>query len=150
MGCGDRSSFVLMNATDSLLLPLADAGRLNGLSNGALGARYRFWRDADGVRHVFSVYPADQAPDYPDAIALVTRRTPAGPIAMWAGRPGADARRMAERLDAEEIHIHVFGDAPAPALRGLIRDRAPIERATPRPADSAASLGLLIARRAAA
>lgn len=149
-----------MNATDSLLLPLADAGRLNGLKNGALGARYRFWRDADGVRHVFSVYPADQAPDYPDAIALVARRTPAGPIAMWAGRPGADARRMAERLDADEIHIHVFGDEPAPALRGLIRERAPLERApleratmeraTPRPLDGAATLGLRIARRAAA
>ena len=67
---------------------------------------------------------------------------------------------MAERLDAEEIHIHVFGDEPAPALRGLIRERAPLERApferptmeraTPRPLDGAATLGLRIARRAAA
>ena len=120
-----------MNATDSLLLPLADAGRLNGLTHGALGSRYRFWRDGDGVRHVFSVYPADEAPEYPDAIALVTRRTPAGPIAMWAGRPGAEARSMAERLAAEEIHIHVFGEEAAPALRRLL-DPPPAEHAPSR------------------
>lgn len=113
-----------MNATDSLLFPLADAGRLNGLDTGALGARYRFWRDEDGVRHVFSVYPADEAPEYPDAIALVVRRTPAGPLAMWAGRPGAEARRLARRLMAEEIHIHVLGGKAAPGLRRLLNERA--------------------------
>jgi len=69
-----------MNATDSLLIPLTDAGCLSGLKHGALGARYRFWRDGDGVRHVFSVYPAVSAPDYPDALAIVDLRLggPAG------------------------------------------------------------------------
>lgn len=98
---------------------LVDAGGLNGLKHGALGARYRFWRDEDGVRHVFSVYSAGGAPDYPDALAVVARRTPAGSIAMWAGPAGEAAKAAAERLKAEEIHIHVFGEQQAPALRRL-------------------------------
>lgn len=114
-----------MNATDSLLTPLTDAGCLTGLKHGALGARYRFWRDGDGVRHVFSVYPAEEAPDYPDALAIVARRTPAGSMAMWVGPSGEDARRMAQRLDADEIHIHVFGEEPAPALRRLLTGSLP-------------------------
>lgn len=125
-----------MNATDSLLIPLLDAGGLNGLKPGALGARYRFWRDEDGVRHVFSVYAADAAPDYPDALAVVARRTPAGSIAMWAGRP-RDALGAAARLHAEEIHIHVLGEDPAPALRRLL-ERGPT-RSEGRSADTRAS-----------
>lgn len=121
-----------MNATDSLLVPLVDAGGLSGLKHGALGARYRFWRDEDGVRHVFSVYPADGAPDYPDALAVVARRTPAGSIAMWAGPTGEAARAAATRLRADEIHVHVFGDEQAPALQRL-RDRAPLVPALPCP-----------------
>ncbi|WP_454915080.1 hypothetical protein [Xanthobacter sediminis] len=109
-----------MNATDSLLIPLTDAGCLSGLKHGALGARYRFWRDGDGVRHVFSVYPAAAAPDYPDALAIVARRTPAGSMAMWVGPSGEDARHMAQRLDADEIHIHVLGEEGAPGLRRLL------------------------------
>ncbi|MDI4659176.1 hypothetical protein [Xanthobacter autotrophicus] len=108
-----------MNATDSLLVPLVDAGNLNGLKHG-LGSRYRFWRDESGVRHVFSVYPADAAPDYPDALAVVTRRTPAGAIAMWAGPAGEAARTAALRTRGDEIHIHVFGDEEASALRRLM------------------------------
>lgn len=122
-----------MNATDSLLIPLTDAGRLCGLKHDALGARYRFWRDEDGVRHVFSVYPAQDAPDYPDAIAVVARRTPAGSIALWAGPTGAAARRAAERFHAEEIHIHVFADAPSGAL-GRLMDRAASSPAPREPA----------------
>ncbi|MDI4664591.1 hypothetical protein K9U40_09675 [Xanthobacter autotrophicus] len=109
-----------MNATDSLLVPLVDAGNLNGLKHGGLGSRYRFWRDENGVRHVFSVYPADAAPDYPDALAVVTRRTPAGAIAMWAGPAGEAARIAALRTRGDEIHIHVFGDEGAPTLRRLM------------------------------
>ena len=108
-----------MNATDSLLVPLVDAGNLNGLKHG-LGSRYRFWRDESGVRHVFSVYPADAAPDYPDALAVVTRRTPAGAIAMWAGPAGEAARNAALRTHGDEIHIHVFGEEGAPTLRRLM------------------------------
>ncbi|MGE4372350.1 MAG: hypothetical protein AB7E29_05490 [Xanthobacter sp.] len=114
-----------MNTLDSLLIPLSDAGCLNGRQVDSfvetLGARYRFWRDEDGQRHVFSVYPADAAPDYPDAIAVVTRRTPAASIAMWAGQPGEDAHRAAQRLKGDEIHIHVFGARPAPALHRLLQ-----------------------------
>lgn len=124
-----------MNATDSLLIPLTDAGRLCGLKHGALGARYRFWRDEDGVRHVFSVYPAQDAPDYPDAIAVVARRTPAGSIALWAGPTGAAARSAALRFHAEEIHIHVFADAPPPAL-GRLMGRA---ASAPAPREPAAA-----------
>lgn len=119
-----------MNATDSLLVPLVDAGNLNGLKHGGLGSRYRFWRDENGARHVFSVYPADAAPDYPDALAVVTRRTPAGAIAMWAG-PAGEARTAALRTRGDEIHIHVFGEEPAPALRRLM-GRSPAFAAAPR------------------
>ncbi|MEP9354422.1 hypothetical protein ABLE93_12570 [Xanthobacter sp. KR7-65] len=119
-----------MNATDSLLIPLVDAGGLNGLKHGALGARFRFWRDEDGVRHVFSVYSAASAPDYPDALAVVARRTPAGSIAMWAGPAGDVARSAAQRLDGDEIHIHVFGEGEASALRRLMRrfESTPVRR----------------------
>lgn len=109
-----------MNATDSLLVPLVDAGRLSGLKEGPLGPRFRFWRDADGQRHVFSVYATHEAPDYPDAIAVVARRTPAGPIALWAGPAGEAAREAARRFLAEEIHIHVFGEAPPAGLQPFL------------------------------
>lgn len=111
-----------MNAHDSLFIPLIDAGGLSGLEPRALGARYRFWRDGEGARHVFSVYPAALAPDYPDALAIAVRRTPAGPIAMWAGPAGEPATRAVQRTDADEVHIHVFGDNPAPALRRLMAE----------------------------
>ncbi|MFG1203864.1 hypothetical protein V5F29_15860 [Xanthobacter aminoxidans] len=136
-----------MNATDSLLVPLVDAGGLNGLKHAALGARYRFWRDEDGLRHVFSVYRPDAAPDYPDALAVVSRRTPAGSIAMWAG-PASHARTAALRMRGDEIHIHVFGEENAPALRRLmdrsLMGRTSMERgevpALPRPAVQALCL----------
>lgn len=123
-----------MNATDSLLVPLVDAGNLNGLKHGGLGARYRFWRDENGVRHVFSVYSSTACPDYPDALALVTRRTPAGSIAMWAGPAGEPARLAAARMHADEIHVHVFGEEDAPLLRRLL------ERGSARLAARAAGL----------
>lgn len=109
-----------MNARDSLFVSLFDAGGLSGLELGALGSRYRFWRDGEGQRHIFSVYPAAAAPDYPDALAVAVRRTPAGPIAMWAGPAGEAASRAARRLDADEVHIHVFGEDPSPSLRRLM------------------------------
>ncbi|GGF76235.1 hypothetical protein GCM10007301_40230 [Azorhizobium oxalatiphilum] len=112
-----------MNVTDSLLIPLSDGGRLSGLSDDALGARYRFWRDQDGVRHVFSVYPAQDAPAYADALAIAVRRTPAGSIAVWAGVPGAAAAEAARRNLAEEIHIHVLGEGAPETLSSLTRPR---------------------------
>ena len=124
-----------MNTADSILIPLTDAGCLNGQQAGALGAYYRFWRDADGTRHVFSVYTPGDAPSYPDAIAVVTRRTPAGSIAMWAGPTGPAAEEASRRLDGDEIHIHVFGGQPSPALRRLMerpaRPAYPATRAQP-------------------
>jgi len=125
IGTRKRSSFVHMNATDSLQIPLTDAGCLSGLKHGALGSRFRFWRDADGVRHVFSVYSVDAAPDYPDAVAIVARRTPAGSLPMWVGRSGEEARRMARRLDADEVHVHVLGEQPAPSLTRLLTGLPP-------------------------
>lgn len=109
-----------MRTADSILIPLVDAGCLNGLRASALGSRYRFWRDEDGMRHVFSVYGPENAPSYPDAIAVVARRTPAGSIAMWAGPTGPAAEQAARRLDGDEIHIHVLGEQAAPALRRLL------------------------------
>ncbi|MFG1461685.1 hypothetical protein V5F77_02210 [Xanthobacter sp. DSM 24535] len=118
-----------MNATDSLLIPLFDAGRLSGLTGGPLGPRFRFWRDENGQRHIFSIYDADAAPDYPDALAIVARRTPAGPIAMWAGPAGEPARRAARRMKAEEVHVHVFGeDVPESLARFLEPHEPPPER----------------------
>ncbi len=118
-----------MNATDSFLVPLVDAGRLSGLKSGPLGPRFRFWRDQDGRRHVFSVYETDAAPDYSDALAVVARRTPAGPIALWAGPTGEAARAAAARFLAEEIHIHVMGEDAPESLRALMTPPAPRTRA---------------------
>ncbi|OYZ99885.1 MAG: hypothetical protein B7X99_06340 [Rhizobiales bacterium 17-65-6] len=108
-----------MNANDSFLVPLIDAGRLSGLTGGPLGPRFRFWRDQSGKRHVFSVYEPDEAPDYPDALAVVARRTPAGSIAIWAGAAGEAARAAAERFRAEEIHICVLTEDAAESLVAL-------------------------------
>lgn len=123
-----------MNATDSFLVPLVDAGRLSGLKGDPLGPRFRFWRDQEGRRHVFSVYETDAAPDYSDALAVVTRRTPAGPIALWAGPTGEPARKAAARFLAEEIHIHVMGEDAPETLKALLAPPAPRARATPAPA----------------
>lgn len=120
-----------MNATDSFLVPLVDAGRLSGLKGGPLGPRFRFWRDQEGRRHVFSVYETEAAPDYPDALAVVARRTPAGPIALWAGPPGAAAREAAARFLAEEIHIYVFGEDRPAALQALLSPRLPRAKRAP-------------------
>ncbi len=122
-----------MNATDSFLVPLVDAGRLSGLKGDPLGPRFRFWRDQEGRRHVFSVYETDAAPDYSDALAVVTRRTPAGPIALWAGPTGEPARKAAARFLAEEIHIHVMGEDAPETLKALLAPPAPRARATPAP-----------------
>lgn len=122
-----------MNATDSFLVPLVDAGRLSGLKGGPLGPRFRFWRDQEGRRHVFSVYEADAAPDYSDALAVVARRTPAGPIALWAGPTGECARRAAARFLAEEIHIHMMGEDAPESLRALLSPPAPRARPTSGP-----------------
>lgn len=109
-----------MNATDSLLIPLVDGGRLSGLKEGPLGPRFRFWRDGLGQRHVFSVYETQDAPTYHDAVAVVVRRTPAGPIALWAGPADETARAAARRFHAEEIHIHVFVGAPPAGLKPFL------------------------------
>ncbi len=126
-----------MNIADSILIPLVDAGCLNGLRTSALGSRYRFWRDEDGMRHVFSVYGPEDAPSYPDAIAVVARRTPAGSIAMWTGPSGPAAEQAARRLDGDEIHIHVLGEQEAPALRRLLERASRPNRplAPPRPSE---------------
>ncbi|MBA4792009.1 MAG: hypothetical protein H2042_20080 [Rhizobiales bacterium] len=83
---------------------------------------------------MFSVYETDAAPDYSDALAVVTRRTPAGPIALWAGPTGEPARKAAARFLAEEIHIHVMGEDAPETLKALLAPPAPRARATPAPA----------------
>lgn len=138
-----------MKATDSFLVPLVDAGRLSGLKGGPLGPRFRFWRDPDGKRHVFSVYETDVAPDYPDALAVVARRTPAGPIAIWAGPAGPAAQQAAARFRAEEIHIHVLGEgAPEALVRLRDGDRTlgrAVDETPTRPARTATVQGALAA-----
>ncbi|WP_127088780.1 hypothetical protein [Aquabacter cavernae] len=105
------------------------------MKSGPLGPRFRFWRDQDGRRHVFSVYETDTAPDYSDALAVVARRTPAGPIALWAGPTGEPARKAAARFMAEEIHIHVMGEDAPDSLQALLAPPAP--RAQPMPVQTA-------------
>ncbi|OYX14673.1 MAG: hypothetical protein B7Z15_03145 [Rhizobiales bacterium 32-66-8] len=121
------------------------------MKGGPLGPRFRFWRDGEGQRHVFSVYAADEAPDYPDALAVVARRTPAGSIALWAGMPGETARRAAARVHAEEIHIYVFGDTPPDSLRALLMPRraAPERLALPAPRQAFDSAACQASRHAA-
>ncbi len=109
-GC---SNFVLMMMySDSLL----DDGPLAAAPDAALARRFRLWRAPDGRRQVYSVYPAQEAPDYPGAVALAVRDVRGRRVVMWSGPAGASARAAAAAAGAEEIHLRILPEAASGPL----------------------------------
>jgi hypothetical protein len=93
--------------------------RLDCAAQIGLGERVHAWRGASGQRYVVSVYPADAAPDYEDAVVLHIARA-------------SDSRRILrivddrdcvfdEPGDADEIHVHLMARGAA-ARAALIAD----------------------------
>jgi hypothetical protein len=93
--------------------------RLDCAAQIGLGERMHAWRGASGQRYVVSVYPADAAPDYEDAVVLYIARA-------------SDSRRIlrivddhdcvfGEPGDADEIHVHLMARGAA-ARAALIAD----------------------------
>lgn len=93
---------------------LQDGGPLS--ASGLLARRFRLWRGPDGRRQVFSVYAADEAPDYPDAVAIAVRMEGTRRVAVWTGPAGAKARTAALAADAQEIHLRILPETESGAL----------------------------------
>lgn len=103
---------MMMTLNDSLL----DDGPLAAAADTALARRFRLWRGPDGRRQVFSVYSADEAPDYPQAVALAVRQVHGRRIVMWTGPAGATARAAARAAGAQEIHLRILPEADSGPL----------------------------------
>lgn len=86
---------------------LSDDGPLNA-ADLVLARRFHLWRDGRGRRQVYSVYAVDDAPDYPDAVALAVRRSGGRCEPLWSGPAGAKARAAAYAAGADEIHLRVM------------------------------------------
>ncbi len=93
---------------------LEDAGPLS--AGGLLARRFRLWRSTDGRRQVYSVYAAEEAPDYPAAVAIAVRMEGTRRIPVWAGPAGAKARSAAMATGAQEIHLRILPDAESGTL----------------------------------
>ncbi|WP_428031873.1 hypothetical protein [Ancylobacter sp.] len=96
---------------------LQDAGPLS--ASGLLARRFRLWRGTDGRRQVFSVYAAEEAPDYPAAVAIAVRMDGTRRIPMWTGPAGAKARSAAMATGAQEIHLRILPETDSGALAPL-------------------------------
>lgn len=94
---------------------LRDDGPLS-VADSALARRFRLWRGPDGRRQVYSVYAAEDAPDYPDAVAVAVRRTGSQCIALWSGPAGARARAAARAAGAQEIHLRIIPETESGPL----------------------------------
>ncbi|GAB4069278.1 hypothetical protein GCM10028812_32090 [Ancylobacter sonchi] len=94
---------------------LRDDGPLT-VADSVLARRFRLWRGPDGRRQVFSVYAVEDAPDYPDAIALAVRRTGGRCVALWSGPAGAKARVAALATGAQEIHLRIVPETESGPL----------------------------------
>lgn len=110
------SRFVPMMARET---EFADSFRDDGPLSAAdvlLARRFRLWRGPDGRRQVFSVYAADEAPDYPDAMAMAVRMEGTRRIPVWTGPAGAKARSAALANGAQEIHLRIVSGPESGAL----------------------------------
>ncbi|MDF2620942.1 MAG: hypothetical protein K0S00_3601 [Xanthobacteraceae bacterium] len=96
---------------------LRDDGPLS--ATGLLARRFRLWRGPDGRRQVFSVYAADEAPDYPDAVAIAVRMEGTRRIPVWTGPAGAKARTAALATGAQEIHLRILPETESGSLAPL-------------------------------
>lgn len=95
---------------------LLDDGPLAAATDAALAGRFRLWRAPDGQRRVFSVYPAEDAPDYPGAVALAVRDVRGRRIVLWSGPAGACARAAAAAAGAQEIHLRILPEGASAPL----------------------------------
>lgn len=98
-------------STDSLV----DDGPLSA-ADALLARRFRLWRGPDGRRQVFSVYGVDDAPDYPDAVAMAVRTEAGRRVALWSGPAGPRARAAAYATGAQEIHLRILPETDSGAL----------------------------------
>lgn len=96
---------------------LQDAGPLS--ASGLLARRFRLWRGTDGRRQVYSVYAADEAPDYSGAVAIAVRMDGTRRIPVWSGPAGAKARSAAMATGAQEIHLRILLETDSGALAPL-------------------------------
>jgi len=94
---------------------LRDDGPLSA-ADGLLSRRFRLWRCPDGRRQVFSVYGVEDAPDYPDAVAMAVRTVGGQRVAMWSGPAGAKARAAARAAGAQEIHLRIIPEIESGSL----------------------------------
>ncbi|WP_248310306.1 hypothetical protein [Bosea sp. 117] len=95
---------------------LLDDGPLAAAADSALARRFRLWRGPDGRRQVYSVYAAEEAPDYPHAVALVVWRMQGSRVVIWTGPAGAEARAAARAAGAQEIHLRILPEAESGPL----------------------------------
>lgn len=94
---------------------LTDDGPLSA-ADALLARRFRLWRGPDGRRQVYSVYGVDDAPDYPDAVAMAVRTDGSRRVAMWSGPAGARARAAAYAMGAQEIHLRILPETDSGTL----------------------------------
>ncbi|MCS0495233.1 hypothetical protein [Ancylobacter mangrovi] len=94
---------------------LTDDGPLRAADT-LLARRFRLWRGPDGRRQVYSVYPVEDAPDYPDAVAMAVRSENGRCVPLWSGPAGAKARLMARVMGAQEIHLRILPETESGSL----------------------------------
>ncbi len=90
---------------------------LDSVAPAGLEGRFHAWRGRSGKRYVVSVYPADAAPDYAEAVVIAVRRRGASRVILEAAavEPGGAAGRFS-RAGADELHFHLMAqDAEARA-----------------------------------
>ncbi|MBB3770899.1 hypothetical protein FHS55_001494 [Angulomicrobium tetraedrale] len=97
---------------------LTDEGPLSA-ADSPLARRFRLWRGPDGRRQVFSVYAAEDAPDYPDAVAIAVRHVGGRRVPLWTGPAGIKARVAARAVGAQEIHLRILPETVSGPLAPL-------------------------------
>jgi hypothetical protein len=80
------------------------AGPLAAATEVGLAERFHAWRGRSGRRYVVSVYPAESAPDYRDAVVLHVVRC--GSLRRLASL--GIAPRGAVPSEIDEIHVHLL------------------------------------------
>jgi hypothetical protein len=108
----------------------SEAGPLRSAAEAGLAERFHGWRGRSGRRYVVSVYAADQAPDYADAVVLHVARSGHGRRIVSVGI----GPRGVAPAGVDEVHVHLL--ARDDMERAAVVDdlRQPLERgpASPR------------------
>ncbi|MDE3177122.1 MAG: hypothetical protein KGM15_13550 [Pseudomonadota bacterium] len=92
--------------------------------------KFRHWRGRSGRAYVFSVYPPQECPAYPDAVVIVAVRAGAPLACVDLGalpelRLGELRRLYGDRLDDVEFQVHVLAERQGDR-RSLIADITPL------------------------